>query len=336
MGLPPIFGSSFEFLLHQSQSSSLVVIDLILHTLALFRSSQALNQSTSQPSAPMAMATRGSKASKNPIGKASNRSTAASRTNSAFNSARRGVPDPPSDHDKLIPATSSSGTMSPDIIEETDIETLGVQKVMKQLIQNELAKKSDGQRSIVLGDTHRVHKSQSRRRHRRHYLSGSSTDSEEGDRPRVSFLHHDQGTRPFIDLAARFPTILMKNFKQIFFGTFQPENLTKLGQRMSDRATSEAPQKVKGLGHLLLCLEIYGQIVLHFAKDSRLGPLQQSFSEYRVRLIEMSVIYKFDSVREYNETFMRTRILLGQDDPVAWALEDRRCFDRLVPKVGPH
>ena len=46
-------------------------------------------------------------------------------------------------------------------------------------------------------------------------------------------------------------------------------------------------------------------------------PLQQSLSQYRVRLIEMSVIYKFDSIRVYNATFIRTRILLGQDDQEA-------------------
>ena len=45
-----------------------------------------------------------------------------------------------------------------------------------------------------------------------------------------------------------------------------------------------------------------------------LDPLQQSLSQYRVRLIKISVIYKFDSIRAYNATFIRTRILLNQDD----------------------
>ena len=149
----------------------------------------------------------------------------------------------------------------------------------------------------------------------------------------VSFMHHEEGTRPFLDLAARFPTVHMKYFKQIFYGTFQPENLTKLGQGMADRAAAEA-QEAKGMAHLLLCLEIYGQIVLFFSIKGWREPLQESLSQYRVRLIEMSVIYKFDSIRAYNATFMRTRILLGQDDHKAWALEDRRCYDLLVRKVG--
>ena len=150
----------------------------------------------------------------------------------------------------------------------------------------------------------------------------------------VSFLHHEEGTQPFLDLASRFPTVQMKYFKQIFYGTFQPESLTKLGQGMADRAVQEAPQEAKGMSHLLLCLEVYGQILLHFSAKAVLDPLQQSLSQYRVRLLEMSVIYKFDSIRMYNAAFMRARILLGQDDATAWGLEDRRCSDLLVRKMG--
>ena len=150
----------------------------------------------------------------------------------------------------------------------------------------------------------------------------------------VSFLHQEEGTKPFLDLASRFPTVQMKYFKQIFYGTFQPENLTKLGQGMADRAAQEAPQEVKGMSHLLLCIEIYGQIVLHFSASSLRYPLQQALSQYRVRLLEMSVIYKFESIRTYNIAFMRTRLLVGQDDPAAWMLEDRRCYDTLVRKAN--
>ena len=150
----------------------------------------------------------------------------------------------------------------------------------------------------------------------------------------MSFLQHKEDTKPFLDLAARFPTVLMKYFKQIFFRTFAPENLTKLSQGMADRAAVEASQEVKGIGHMLLYLEIYSQIVLHFSAVSLLSPLQQSLSQYRVRLIEMSVVYKFDSIRAYNATFMRTRILLGQDDAAAWALENRQCCDLLVRKTS--
>ena len=88
------------------------------------------------------------------------------------------------------------------------------------------------------------------------------------------------------------------------------------------------------MSYLLLCLEVYGQILLHFSAKAVLDSLQQSLSQYRVRLLEMSVIYKFDSIRIYNAVFMRARILLSQDDITAWGLEDRRCSDLLVRKMG--
>ena len=88
------------------------------------------------------------------------------------------------------------------------------------------------------------------------------------------------------------------------------------------------------MSHLLLYLEVYGQILLHFSAKAVLDPLQQSLSQYRVRLLEILVIYKFDSIRIYNAAFMRVRILLGQDDVTAWGLEDRRCSDLLVRKMG--
>ena len=103
---------------------------------------------------------------------------------------------------------------------------------------------------------------------------------------------------------------------------------------MSDRDTIEAPQDVKGMAHMLLCMEIYGQIVLHFFNSAILGLLQEALLKYRVRLIEMSVIYKFDSIKTYNAIFMRTRILLGQDDPQVWAREDEHCRDLLVRKLA--
>lgn len=51
---------------------------------------------------------------------------------------------------------------------------------------------------------------------------------------------------------------------------------------------------------------------------------------------KLSVTYKFESVRDYNATFVRQRILLGQDDPVAWSVIDSQFNDRLVRKGVPN
>ena len=138
-----------------------------------------------------------------------------------------------------MPKIPSSGTVSPDLIEETDIETHNDDERVKRLIESVLTKKRDTQLGTSHTKTYRVHKhkSHSRRRYRRsrHYSSKLSTDSEAGDRSIMSFLHYKEDTQPFLNLASHFPTVQIKYFKQIFYRTFQPESLTKLSQGMADR-----------------------------------------------------------------------------------------------------
>ena len=86
---------------------------------------------------------------------------------------------------------------------------------------------------------------------------------------------------------------------------------------MADKMTNKAAQEGKGMVHLSHCMEVYGQIVLHFAHLSLLPKLQLALAKYRIRLANLSVTYKFESARDYNAIFMRQRILLGQDDPAA-------------------
>lgn len=122
--------------------------------------------------------------------------------------------------------------------------------------------------------------------------------------------------------------------KQIFFGTFYPVNLTKLGQGMADKMTNGAVQEAKGMVHLSHCVEVYGQIVLHFAYPSLIPKLQLALAKYQIRLADLSVTYKFESVRDHNATFMRQRILLGEDDPAAWSVIDSQ-FNDDRPSEGP-
>lgn len=111
------------------------------------------------------------------------------------NHARKTAPTQPP---VQVEATPSPGTITPEAIDETDIEVpkdYGVTKdheVIRRLIVSELAKVV-AKSTTDQANTHRVHKSHSRRHHRRgrRYSSKSSTDLEEGDRPMVSFLHHD-------------------------------------------------------------------------------------------------------------------------------------------------
>ena len=110
-----------------------------------------------------------------------------------------------------MPKIPSPGTVSPDLIEETDIKTHNDDERVKRLIKSVLVKKRDTQLGTSYTKTYRVykHKSYSRRRYRRnyYYLSELSTDLEVGNRLIISFLHYKEDTQPFLNLVSRFPIV---------------------------------------------------------------------------------------------------------------------------------
>ena len=288
----------------------------------------------SQPETPSKSKTKAPSRSKASSRSKANRpktSRNAPGTKSASRATRRTLPE---DDDNIdVPATPSRGTLTPDVIEETEPEAPISRNELRRLMRKEfergLANARNNQSDSDRGGIYRVRKSRSRRRRRHYSSSESSTDSEdEKSRPKVSFLHHKEGTKPYFVLATHFPSIHTKYFRQIFFGTFQPENLTKLGVGISDRApTDNDSQEVRGMVQLLQCMEVYSHIVAHFSQPAWREDLHVAFSQYRFGLAQMSVIYKFDSIRAYNNAFIRTRILLGQDDAAEWKGSNKACQD---------
>lgn len=135
---------------------------------------------------------------------------------------------------------------------------------------------------------------------------------------------------------SRYRSVKVKYFKQILFGTFQAENLTKLGHDLTNRGASDAPQDPRGVIQLLQCFGVYAMAVIYYAKESVRLKLTWALKEYRYRLADYLYSYKFDSLREYNYAFMTARILEGQDDPVAWRSEDPRCNILLRLKTSPN
>ena len=112
-----------------------------------------------------------------------------------------------------------------------------------------------------------------------------------------------------------FRAVDIKYYKQIFYGTFRPEHLTKLAYSYVHRSASDDIQEENGMVHLMRCFEVYGQVICHFAHPRMALRLYEAWCNYRIRLAELSVLYKFDTVREYNYAFMTARMLNGQDDP---------------------
>ena len=164
------------------------------------------------------------------------------------------------------------------------------------------------------------------------HSSEESSEVEEVDR--VSFIH-SKGIRPFLTLHTHYRLVEVKYFKQIFNGTFLAKNLTKLGQNVTDRGDSEAAQEPRGVAQLLQCFGVYAMAVIFFADESTRLDLTLALEEYRYRLANYSFAYKFDSLREYNYSFMNARRIEGQDKPMAWRTEDQRCFMQLRLKASP-
>ena len=110
-----------------------------------------------------------------------------------------------------MPKTPSLGTVSPDLIEKTDIEIYNNDERVKRLIKSVLTKKRDTQSGTGHTKIYRVykHKFYSRRRYRRsrYYLSELSIDLEVGNRLIISFLHYKEDTQPFLNLVSRFSIV---------------------------------------------------------------------------------------------------------------------------------
>ena len=228
-------------------------------------------------------------------------------------------------------ASSSSSTLSPNEKAETEAEVPYMNPAWTRW-QCLLAKLENGQNAHLKG--HRVIKSVQRRQHRdRLHSSESSSDSEKGNRPRVSFMDAED-TQPFFRIHERYGSVDIKYFKQIFFGTFRSKDLIKLGERYTKSTISRASPQPNGMLQLLRCFEIYGQAICYYAHSDIALSLQEALSDYRSRLIVLSHTYEFDSIRNYHYAVVAANMLGGQDNPNAWSKRDERCSELLVRKLN--
>ena len=189
---------------------------------------------------------------------------------------------------------------------------------------------------------HHRHRNHSRQR-RRDDSDDDSSDTEQGDGPRVYFLHHHAGNKPFLSLHEHYPTVNIKYFKQIYWGTFQPSKSMRLahdalawsttpkGKKDKDDVTPESSNMVQ----LLRCFEVYGYAICFFTARPHVAlQLHDALVRYRLRLMDFSLHFTFVSIRTYHYAFMAKRMLSRQDDPVAWLSEDYECQHYLVIKTS--
>ena len=219
---------------------------------------------------------------------------------------------------------NTARTASPDYISNTPIPPRRViPKTPPSSSQAELEAENAQLRKKL-----RQHHRRSRQRRSRDDSEDDSFGSsdEEGNR-KVSFVHqqhHHTGNKPFLALHDIYPSVNIKYFKQIYWGTFKPSqsmrlvpdeitwNSTTKGKKDKDEKEPEAANMVQ----LLHCFDVYSLALCKFAARPHVAlDLHEALLQYRGRLTEFSLTYQFDSVRVYHYAFMTKRIFRGQDDP---------------------
>ncbi|KAF6220298.1 hypothetical protein HO133_003430 [Letharia lupina] len=185
---------------------------------------------------------------------------------------------PPPREDILVHDTSS-GTMSPDQVDETPppAAKVDLQELIAQL------SKVQEERNNRHPHEGRVHKS--RRHHRRHSRShrhrhSDTSDSDSSDSK--SDWEERRGVpfrkKPFLSIAERFRSVDVKYFKQIFFGTFKTKNFAKLAHMHTTPAKED--KDVNGHNHMMHCFHVYSVAAGRFAHVSVKEGLNEAL-EYR-------------------------------------------------------
>ena len=139
-----------------------------------------------------------------------------------------------------------------------------------------------------------------------------------------------------LPLTSDFPAINQLYFRQILENKFDPINIAKM---CSDVTLSKSTKKsiniskglevitgeddaslsdIKGITHLIRCLLVYWQAVLHFAQPSLFKDLARAFMKYEDRLILPHNTYTWESLLQVHMLFHRTLWYQGVDDPVKW------------------
>jgi hypothetical protein len=63
--------------------------------------------------------------------------------------------------------------------------------------------------------------------------------------------------------------------------------------------------------------------------------LSEALQLYTIRLLQLPIHFRFDSIRDYHLSFVTARIQGGQDRANDWLSEDQSCYNLLVRKGNP-
>ena len=145
------------------------------------------------------------------------------------------------------------------------------------------------------------------------YASIDVTDPED---VRVSFRTTDYD-RAYEIVHARFPEVDPLYLTKIFRGTIGAEGLVWLDVGRQD----VTPEDFTSLAHLLYCFEVYGQMICIFAQPRGKVheiELQRALADYRLRVLQLSRVTTFESLREWHKAVLVSQFRDGQDRIEGW------------------
>jgi hypothetical protein len=166
-------------------------------------------------------------------------------------------------------------------------------------------------------------------------ISESTTPT--STRPPTAKLHSSNGgthpESPLVQaLRTRYPAIDPALFVMIQKNRFRPDHIFKL-------STSFRPQRPdyrEGLSCLMQPLNLYTQILVHFAAADVQLELAAALADYMDHLFELNHTHTFESVKEFHLTFHQKRIVVGVWDPAGWREKDQQMeFLNLVKRKAP-
>ena len=157
-----------------------------------------------------------------------------------------------------------------------------------------------------------------------------------------------------LPLIIEYPAINSIYFRQILNNKFDPINISKLctdvvlikptvkrvnlakGYELIQKEDDASPGDIKGLPHLIRCLGVYWQVLLHSAPSGIKDSLCRAFQIYQDRLLLHYTIYTWESVRVFHIIFHRGLVYQGVNDPAGWRRSDTTVENMYLTRRTPN
>ena len=223
---------------------------------------------------------------------------------------------PPPQEEILMSATLSD-TITPNKVEETSSLSgrVNLEKLIAQLFK--VQNRRDRHYSYK-----KRYKSRSRRYYRRYryrYRYSNTSDTSDSfdsksnhERRREISFRYLEGKKLFLSIAQKYSSVKIKYFKQIFFEIFQIKNFVKL-THMHIISVSDLNKNVSDHNYIIHYFHVYAIAIERFVHLEIKKELNETLHSYIIRLLRLSIIYRFDFILIYYLAFIIARIQIDQN-----------------------